>query len=414
MKTRLLIAGLALATTVSFAQKKEIKKAEKAIKNNSYTEALNYLNEAESSLGTVDNSMKAQFYAAKGEATLGSGKTDPKKMKAAAEAYEQAISLDPKIKGQLQGQLQDLRAAFVNGAIAAQNAQDHKRAAELLYSSYEVMGDPTDLYFAASNAVNGQDYESALKYYKMLLDTGYTGAGEEFVATEKASGNVVPFENKNMRDLAVKSGEYIKPETRKLESKKGEILRNMTLIYLQEGNSEKAAELMKSARAENPEDVSLMRAEADMVYKMGDKQKYNQLMNEIIASDPNNPEIYFNLGVSTGEIGETDKAIEYYEKALELKPDYEGALINIAVLKLAAENKLVEEMNTLGNSAKDNKRYDELKKERVKIYNETMPYLQRAYKINQNNQEVIRTLMNIYGQLGEDAKYEEMKAKLKE
>ncbi|MDX1783781.1 MAG: hypothetical protein R3361_06450, partial [Aequorivita vladivostokensis] len=118
------------------------------------------------------------------------------------------------------------------------------------------------------------------------------------------------------------------------------------------------------------------------------------------------------LGVGSGEIGKNDKAIEYYEKALELKPDYEAALINIAVLKLAAEDKLVEEMNSLGNSRADNQRYDALKEERKQIYRDVLPYLNKALELNPNNPEVVRTMMNIYGQLADDAKYKEMKAKL--
>lgn len=412
MKTRFLIAGLALATTISFAQKREIKKAEKAIKSNEYNEALAYLNEAEPALGSVDNSMKAQFFAAKGEATYGLGKSDHEKLLAATDAYVKAISLDPKIKSQLESQFQNLRASLINGAVKDQNSGNYKLAIEKLYASYLISEDPSDLYFAAGNAVNGGDYDTALKYYQMLLDMGYTGADTEFVATDKETGEVVPFDNKNVRDIAVKSGEFIKPDTRKIESKKGEILRNMTLIYIERGNNEKATALMKVARTENPNDVFLMRAEADMSYKMGDVARYNELMNQIVASDPTNPEIYFNLGVGSGEIGDKEKAIQYYEKALELKPDYEGALINISVLKLSGEDKLVEEMNKLGNSAADNKKYDELKKQRQEIYTETLPYLEKAYKLNPKNREVIRTLMNIYGQLANDAKYKEMKAKL--
>ena len=90
----------------------------------------------------------------------------------------------------------------------------------------------------------------------------------------------------------------------------------------------------------------------------------------------------------------------------------EGALINIAVVKLSTEDKLVEEMNKLGSSTADNKRYDQLKKQREDVYAETVPYLERALKLKPNNPEVLRTLMNIYGQLGEDAKQKQMKAKL--
>lgn len=412
MKTRILIIGLAFVSAISFGQKREIKKAEKAIKSNSYKEAIDYLNEAEPMLGSADNSMKAQFYAARGEALLGSGGSDFTKLKGSADAFAEAISIDPKMEEQLATQLQNLRAALINSAVSDQKAQRYDMATQKLYASYKAANDPSDLYFAAANAVNSKDYDNAIKYYQMLIDSDYTGEAEEFVATNKETGEVEAFENENVRNIAVKSGEFIKPEKQVSESKKGEILRNMTLIYIERGDNEKATSLMKDARAENPDDVYLMRADADMSYKMGDIKRYNELMGKIVDSDPENPEIYFNMGVGSAEIGNNDKAIEFYNKALELKPEYEAALINLAVLKLSEESKLVEKMNNLGNSAADNKKYDELKQQRTDIYTETLPYLQKALKLNPDNIDVVRTLMNMYGQLGEDAKFKEMKAKL--
>jgi len=412
MKTRILITGLAFASAISFGQKKEIKKAEKAIQSNEYSEALTYLSEAEPMLGSVDNDVKAQYYAAKGEALLGSGGSDYTKLKSAAEAFNKAIEMDPKMDAQLAAPIQNLRAALINGAVKDQSAGQYKLATDKLYTSYMVSKDPSDLYYAASNAVNGKDYDAALKYYQMVLDSGYTGETEEFVATNKETGEVEAFENENVRNIAVKTGEFIKPEKRVTESRKGEVLRNMTLIYIEQGNNEKATALMKTARAENPGDVYLMRADADMSYKMGDIARYNELMGQIVASDPENPEIYFNLGVGSAEIGNKEKAIEYYNKALELNPDYEAALINIAVLKLSGEDKIVEEMNSLGNSRADNQKYDELKQQRNDLYAETLPYLEKALKLKPDSKEVVRTLMNIYGQLADDAKYKEMKAKL--
>jgi hypothetical protein len=38
--------------------------------------------------------------------------------------------------------------------------------------------------------------------------------------------------------------------------------------------------------------------------------------------------------------------------------------------------------------------------------------LEKAYSSNPSNLGVAQTLMNIYGQLGEDAKFQEMKAKV--
>ena len=89
--------------------------------------------------------------------------------------------------------------------------------------------------------------------------------------------------------------------------------------------------LRATSRKENPDDTGLIRAEADLAYKMGDMERYGELMQEVIASDPNNPELYYNLGVGTAQRGETDKAMEYYKKALELKPDFAEVYNNIGV-----------------------------------------------------------------------------------
>lgn len=414
MRTRILITGLALVTAMSFGQKKEIKKAEKAVKSNKYSEALSYINEAESQLGAADNTLKSEFYAVKGQAILGTAGQDYSKLKNAAEAFSEAISLNEKIRSEIEVPMQNLRASLVNGAIRDQNTEKFSDAADKLYTSYKMYGEPSDLYFAAGNAVNAKDYDRALQYYQILLDSGYTGEISEFVATNKSTGEVQAFESENIRNLAVRSGEFIKPEIQVTESRKGEILRNMTLMYVEKGNTEKATALMKSARAENPKDVNLMRVEADMSYNMGNKERYNELMKEIIATDPDNPEIYFNLGVSNDQLGNKEEALSNYTKALELDPNYELALINIAALKLSDEEKIVDEMNSLGTSAADNKRYDELRKVRENIYKEVLPYLEKAYKINPSNQNVVTYLMNLYGQIGEDAKFQEMKAKLTE
>src|SRR5690606_29844403 len=288
----------------------------------------------------------------------------------------------------------------------------YAKAAEKLTLSYKVSQDPSDLFFAAGNQVNAKNYDEALTLYQKLLDLGYTGETKEYVATHKETGEVVPFESENMRNIHVKSGEYIKPQVRTTASRKGEILKNMTLIYIQEGKTDEAKELMASARKENPNDVNLMRAEADMSYNMGDMRRYNELMNQIVATDPDNPEIHFNLGVASAELGEAEKAEKYYKKALELRPDYKGALINLAVLKLSKERDLVEQMNSLGTTRADNLRYDELKKQLEGIYREAIPYLENARNIDQKNVEITRTLMNIYGQLGEEAKQKELKARL--
>ena len=52
--------------------------------------------------------------------------------------------------------------------------------------------------------------------------------------------------------------------------------------------------------------------------------------------------------------------MEFYKKALELKPDYPSAQVNLGALILRDEMKIVDEMNSLGMSKADSKKYDAL------------------------------------------------------
>lgn len=414
MKKYVVLAGILLVTAASFGQKKEIKKAQKALKNNQVAEAMGYIDQAEGMLGSADNDMKTDFYLTKGQIYLAdAGNSDFEKMKQSATSFNKVLEMDATNKEALLG-VQQLRASLVNSAVADQKAQKYASATEKLYTSYTVSKDTLDLYNAAESSVLAKDYDSALTYYEQLLDMGYTGIKKEWIATRIEDNVIVTFADEGSRSTNMLSGLYTNPDERMAKSVKGEILRSVAIIYTSKGEKEKAMKVMQDARAENPNDIGLIRAEADMVYQMGDMKKYNELMQQIIASDPTNPELYYNLGVGSAKNGDADKAIEYYQKALKYNPEYSAAMINIAATMLGKETAIVEEMNNLGMSKADNDRYDVLKQQRKDLYTEVIPYLESAMKLRTDNIELVRTLMNIYDQVGEDAKSKAMKAKLQQ
>ena len=95
-----------------------------------------------------------------------------------------------------------------------------------------------------------------------------------------------------------------------------------------------------------------------------------------------------------------------------MNPEYADAYNNLAVLTLQEEKAIIEEMNKLGTSAADNKKYDELREKRSQLYRDAIPYLETTLRFRPKNVEAAKTLMNIYSALGETAKFKEMKAKV--
>ena len=106
--------------------------------------------------------------------------------------------------------------------------------------------------------------------------------------------------------------------------------------------------------------------------------------------------------------------MEYYKKAIELDPDYAGAHINMASLILDMQAPVVEEMNGLGSSNADYKRYDVLKLKLTEIQRSSIPYLEASVRLRPTDVDFARTLMNIYTQVGEDVKAKVLKAKVEE
>jgi tetratricopeptide (TPR) repeat protein len=145
---------------------------------------------------------------------------------------------------------------------------------------------------------------------------------------------------------------------------------------------------------------------------MGDKDKYSKLISKAIELDPDNVDLVFNLGVSSSEEGDMVSAEKYYKQAISMDSSYSNAYMNLAVLVLDKEESIIEEMNKLGTSAADNKKYDELKVTRENLYKEAVPYLAKVLELNPADVEAAKTLMNIYSALGDDVNFKAMKAKV--
>lgn len=410
MKTKILAVGLLLAGTAVFAQKKEIKNAEKAIDKENYSEAKSILTSVESQVAGEKDKVKEDYYMAKGNAYMGKQpqKQSAADLKIAGEAFKMAMELG---NDDASESLTKVKNALVNSAIADQNAQKFTEASEKLYTSYDLnKKDTIHLYYAAASATNGKNYDTALRYYKQLADMNYSGAGLEYYAVNNSTGEKEKFNDKNQRDLYLKSGDYSNPTEEKVPSKRAEITKNIALIYIQQGETEKGLQAIDEAMQENPDDTSLMLAQADIFYQSGDKKKYSEIVEKVLEKDPNNASLYYNLGVTAMQMEAPEKAITYYKKAIEIDPKMGSAYVNLASSILMKEQSIIDEMNGLGMSKADNKKYEELQKKRKELYKTAVPYLETAVELDANNAQAIQTLINIHSQLGNEDKVAKYKA----
>jgi tetratricopeptide (TPR) repeat protein len=401
-----------IALSLSFsavAQKKEIKTATKELVKGNYEKAGAALDAAEAFLGSMEEKYKSQYYLQrsiyyfnKGEADISGILKSIKALKlVSGSALEQGIN----------DHTQNLKAHLVNKGSSLIDAQDYKSSADYFENAYKLSpSDTIYLFYAASTAVNAKMYDRSLSMYEELRALSFTGIEDNFYATNIETQGEELFASKVVRDISVKSKSHVNPRDEKSASKFPEIIKNMALIYVQNGDNENALEAMAIARAEDPENINLLLTEANVYYTMGNTLKFKELLEIAIQKDPNNPELQYNLGVISSEIKDFVSSKAYYLKAIDLKPNYTNAYVNLAALILGEEESILDEMNALGSSAADDRKYDKLKAKRNQLYLDAIPHLENAMKYDPSNFQAVETLANIYSAVGNSEKYKELKA----
>ena len=401
---KLILYTLLLTISFSTAQKKELRSANKFFTSGEYASALDLLDSSKEIFDTSDDKIKSQ-------AMLLYGKlhTALEDFDLAMKAFDMSKNLG--ISDQLLNtEISKLETAIITSAIGDNETENFSSAAKKLKMVYDLNKDNNEeyLYYAASSAVNSKDYSIALEYYEILRDIKYEGIETKFYITDVSSGNEIEINSETEFKLLQKSKDYSNPREEETESKFPEIVKNIALIYKELGQNDKALAAIEAARNSNPDDVGLIITAANIYFELDNKEAFKVAMAEAIEKEPNNPVLYYNLGVVSGELGEKDVAISYYEKSIELDPTNENSYLNLVALILDGEQDIVDEMNSLGTSRADNLKYDELKELRENLYKECVPILQDLISLN-NNVEAIRTLMNIYGTIGDNSGYMEMK-----
>jgi tetratricopeptide (TPR) repeat protein len=423
MKSKYVILASALLISVAtFAQKDQIKAAEKSLKAGNAQEAITILQGAEAASATAPVSEKAQYFFVKGNAylELANKKVDEgNNLSLAAKAYQDLLAVEKasgkdKYAAQATTSILDIKYKLLNSAIADTKADKHVEGAKKLYDAYLLdKNDTINLYYSASTYVNGKDYATALKLYYELKELNYSGKGTSYFATNKLTAQEDLYTTAKDRDFAVKIGTHEKPKTEAIPSKRGEIYKNITLILVQDGKTEEAKKAVTDARKANPEDTSLILTEANLYLESKDYETYKKLVAEALEKNPNDADLVFNLGVLSANAKNPAEAEKYYKRVMEIDPTYVNAYINLAALKLEEEKVIIDEMNKLGTSTKDMKRYEELKTKRLNLFKSVIPYLQKAVDLDATNIDVAKTLLNVYSALEMTPEKNALKEKIK-
>ena len=407
MKKLILILITISITHFSFSQKKELKTAEKLIKSNNYTEAINILESLNDLIDSADDKTKAKFYYLSGLANYQNGESSFENKLSSIENFNNAKEIEEegsKIYSiKIDDILTNLFNSFVNDSRSALENKDYELSYKSLEAAYNVSKrDTLYLYNAALVATEAKSYDVALNFYEELIDLGYTGISINYYATEKESGKEQVFQDMKSRDFSVDVlTTHISPRDEMAKSVEIDILRSIAAIYRTKEDFDNSLKFLEKAKSIDPLDINLILLESNIRWEMGQVDMYQSLITKALEIEPNNVDLIFNLGVVNADKGDYEKAVDYYNKAIVMDPSYTKAYLNAAALTLEKEGAIIEEMNSLGMSTADYNRYDELKIERENLYRSAIPYLEKVYELENDNLNAARTLKNIFSALGD-------------
>ncbi len=405
-KIILAIAGLAIAAT-TFAQKKNVTSAAMALNKKEFAEAIKYITEAENDPSTKDYPktwfVKASIYM---NMQNDPGYKSEAPYRKATEAYKKLIALDDSYK----------ESEVTQG---------------LLISAYNYYNDAVAAY-GKKQYQEGHDYAAA------AVEIHDMGGGKRF---DNKSFDTVASQAMLIQAYSAFYGKmYDKAEPVLLKLKDDPIQGSdnvywlLSSIYKQNKNDDAQIKILEEGRAKYPDSKGLRNEELNYYIRTGKQDVLIKKLEAAVAGDPNNADLNFNLANGYNTMASAKdkpanadelmkKAEAAYLKAVAAEPDNYLYNHNLGALYFNQASELVSEMNKLGTSDADNKKYDELKKKRDAMFGKALPHLNKTMnalepKISSLNKDdlftyqvTLRALKEIYARQNMLDKADEIKKK---
>lgn len=126
----------------------------------------------------------------------------------------------------------------------------------------------------------------------------------------------------------------------------------------------------------------------------------NDLLDKAIKDNPKNAEFYNVKGSLYENQKDSETAFTYYQKAIEINPDYAKGQFDVGRYYFNKAVKMRDEINKLKGAAYQKAITEQLNP----LYKQALPYLEKAYKLDSENLDAKNALKNIYYFLGDETK----------
>jgi tetratricopeptide (TPR) repeat protein len=290
-------------------------------------------------------------------------------------AYEKAMELDTKggIKKKIiTGMVYNsLAVNFYNQGSVKFEAKDYAGALKSFESQIKITESDkyagavdTGMYYNAGlAAVNSSKYTEAIKYFEKCAELKYMGITPYFQMSE---------------------------------------------AYLSMGDTAKAESTLTGLTAKFPNDKNVTLQLIDLYIKGGKNDEALKYLKVAKETDPTNYSLYFAGGIIFLNQNKNDEAIVELTKSIELKGDVYDTQYGCG----AAYINKAAEMFKAANDIMDVKKYTEAIDQANAVYAKALPYFEKALELKPDDVYTMNNLKELYYRLKQTDKYEAVKAKL--
>lgn len=290
----------------------------------------------------------------------------------ALESYVKALELDEKGRAAngIKIKLTLLTNDLTNQAVEAFQAEDYAKALRSFEQIMEVQQidvvkaddpdaiDTVIMFNAGLAAYNDKNYDKAIEYYGQAANYGYNGA------------------------------------------------RAYSLIansYQLKGDTTGALTALQTGFEKYPEDTDILNNMIQMYLDIDKTEDAMKYLDMAIKQDPTNTTYLFAQGTLLERLGEEEKAIAVYEKAIEVDANFFNGYYNLGVLYYNKGVKQIEIANSV--PANQNEKYQaELKKADI-WWEKALPYMEKCDELQPNDNMTLESLKNLYYRTKQMEKY---------
>ena len=172
-------------------------------------------------------------------------------------------------------------------------------------------------------------------------------------------------------------------------------------IYIELGDTAKAIESIQKSIDLFPEEPWFMQNLINLYINSGQEDKAIEYLDIAINREPNVGQYYNSKGSILARIGRFDESFAAFAKAIELEPNNALFLESLGFAYVDLGNKLNDDATYL-----DNKAYAKAKVEIDAAYKNALPYFEKAYELEPDNESFKHSLRSLYYRLGMNDKYE--------